>query len=92
MTRPVRRHVRECPTCERRTRFVEIWQGVWYGSIWGCLACGDEWADGERFERPFKRGWRDIRRSKLAVEWSNAMSPREYQRLTRDALYEAISR
>jgi hypothetical protein len=30
----------------------------WYGTMWTCLACGDQWADGELLERPFMRGWR----------------------------------
>ena len=46
-----------CHSCERLTGFV-IRHYEWYGWHLTCLRCGDQWADGERLERPFARGWR----------------------------------
>lgn len=47
----------KCPTCKTRRKMWGSFQ-EWYGTTWTCLTCGDEWADGERAERPFRRGWR----------------------------------
>lgn len=46
-----------CPTCKRRTFFYQ-WFQEWYGWHSTCLKCGDQWADGEMCERPFKPRWR----------------------------------
>ena len=51
------RRIRLCPTEGVRRRFY-VREQHWYGSEWNCLGCGDRWADGERGERPFMRGWR----------------------------------
>ena len=47
----------ECPTCERRTYFVDFFT-PYYGWVMTCLKCGDKWEDGERLPRPFKPRWR----------------------------------
>lgn len=49
--------VNACPTCERPRRMLG-WFVEWYGTTWTCAGCGDQWADGERLERPFAPGWR----------------------------------
>ncbi len=54
---PLRR-IAACPTCKQRRRFAGLDSGPYYGVAWTCCACGDSWADGERLERPFLRGWR----------------------------------
>ena len=46
-----------CPVCGYQVGLVGMYQ-EWYGSRWTCLACGDQWQDGELLERPFMRGWR----------------------------------
>ena len=46
-----------CPVCGYAVGLVGAYQ-EWYGTTMTCLACGDEWADGEILERPFMRGWR----------------------------------
>lgn len=50
--------VTHCPICERRRRMVRTWE-MWYGDTVYCLTCGERWEDGERSERPFRRGWRE---------------------------------
>lgn len=53
----LRRRVLSCPTCKRRRRFA--WsEAAWYGATVTCCSCGDSWTNGERHERPFRRGWR----------------------------------
>jgi hypothetical protein len=59
-----RRRMR-CPTCRRVSTFA-FRDYEWYGRFQTCLTCGDQWSDGERLDRPFKRGWRqeNIRKAK----------------------------
>ena len=46
-----------CPTCKRRTsQWMECFE--WYGPTVTCLACGEQWRDGEMCPRPLRRGWR----------------------------------
>ena len=52
-----RRSRRHCPTCKRRTTFA-CFLYQWYGWDVTCLACGENWQDGEHAERPFAPGWR----------------------------------
>lgn len=52
--RLVRSH---CPNCNKRRYFV-AWFQDWYGWHDTCLACGDQWADGEFIDRPFRPHWR----------------------------------
>ena len=47
-----------CPTCDCRTYKVGFFRG-WIGVNLTCLKCGEEWADGERLERPFMPRWRE---------------------------------
>lgn len=58
-------HRHYCPTCEKK-RFMMCWHEEWYGWNYTCLKCGERWADEERLERPFCRGWRQdsVRRAK----------------------------
>lgn len=46
-----------CPTCNDIRQFL-VEDFEWYGAKLTCLTCGDAWSDGEREERPFRRGWR----------------------------------
>ena len=78
-----RRMVRNCPTCERRTPFVETFRGVWYGHIFYCANCLDGWIDGERMERPFYRYWKRDRAKHIRKLWDSAMMPRLYVRPAR---------
>lgn len=65
------RTMRECGVCERRHRFIERWDGAWYGStFYG--GCGDTWMDGEMLPRPFERGWRKKAREQFRAMWDNA--------------------
>jgi len=54
-TKALSRHY--CSNCKKNRFFVAFYQ-EWYGWDSTCLKCGDSWADGERRERPFMRGWR----------------------------------
>lgn len=51
------RRRRKCPTCKAVRRFAGR-DAAWYGTTWTCCGCGDSWTDGERHQRPFRRGWR----------------------------------
>jgi len=51
------RRIQHCPTEDAPRRMVGGF-APWYGWTVYCLGCGDRWADGERGERPFARGWR----------------------------------
>lgn len=59
-----------CPTCEAETDFVAAFSGAYYGDILTCTGCGDAWSEGQRLERPFRRGWRaeSIRRAQQRFE------------------------
>jgi putative transposon-encoded protein len=59
-----RRRMR-CPTCRRVSTFM-FRDYEWYGRFQTCLTCGDQWSDGDRLDRPFRRGWRqeNIRKAK----------------------------
>ena len=62
--------VNDCSTCQRPRRMLGL-RYEWHGTTWTCAGCGDEWADGERLERPFCPGWRrkniEYARAKLAT-------------------------
>ena len=60
-----------CPTCNRRRRFLARFQD--YGWHWTCLACGDQWQDSERLERPCYPGWRQANVTQAKQRW------KEYQ-------------
>jgi hypothetical protein len=46
-----------CPTCDTERGFL-LEHYEWYGWNLTCLFCGEQWGDGERLERPFRRAWR----------------------------------
>ena len=68
-----RRRVYACPTCERRTPFVIRWDGAGYGTTEYCTVCLDGWVDGDRLERPFRRGWKKERAAHIRAMWDEAM-------------------
>jgi hypothetical protein len=68
---PLRRVV-HCWNCKRRRRVAGLDLGAWYGVRWTCCGCGDGWADGERLERPFKRGWRVEAIAAARKTWAEA--------------------
>lgn len=68
---PLRR-IATCPTEQRRRRFAGQDLGAWYGARWTCLGCGDTFGDGQRMERPFRRGWRQEAVAKAREVWAAA--------------------
>lgn len=84
------RRVQDCPTCDRRRRFVCRWE-AWYGVSVTCLGCGDSWCDGERYERPFLRGWRQAAIRRAKQRWTNALPYREAQAAIRAELAEELA-
>ena len=85
-----RRIVLNCPTCKRRTPFVETFDGAWYGGTLYCTNCLDGWVDGERMERPFYRYWKRDRAERIRKLWDSAMMPRLYEAMVAFKLHEAI--
>jgi hypothetical protein len=67
------RLIRHCPTCKQRRRFAGIDTPPWYGVTITCCACGDTWSEGERLERPFKRGWRKEAAANAKATWATAV-------------------
>lgn len=67
----VRRQMLHCPICKAKRRMVSR-DAVWYGATVTCCGCGDSWTDGERHERPFKRGWRKDEITKAKKAWDAA--------------------
>lgn len=84
----VRRHLTRCWNCETRRRVVQVWQGMFYGSLFYCCHCGDGWGDGERMERPFQRGWRKKSIAAARQYWADAMTTREFNRTIDAAIAE----
>jgi hypothetical protein len=74
-----RRRILRCWNCETRRRVIETHLGIWYGSSFVCLHCGDGWGCGERMERPFQRGWRQKAAAKAREDWANALPAAEYE-------------
>lgn len=66
------RRITYCPTCKQRRRFA-AYEAFWYGATWTCLGCGDSWGDGERMERPFKRGWRQEAMARAGRLWAEGV-------------------
>ena len=61
--------VRECPTCNRRRRFLMLIE-AWRGAYWTCLTCGERYhSDEGRMERPFRPGWRMESVKKAKAIW-----------------------
>lgn len=85
-----RRMVRNCPTCRRRTPFIEKFDGAWYGHTSYCTNCLDGWMDGERMTRPFYRYWKRDRAEYIRKLWDSAMMPRLYDAMVTFKIHEAI--
>ena len=86
----VRRVTFDCPTCERRTAGVRVWDGAWYGSHSYCIACLDGWwSEGYRMERPFQRFWRRDRAREIKRLWDEALLPARYRAWTRWDMHRA---
>lgn len=67
-----RRHISACPgRCGgQRRRVVSAWPASpYYGPVFTCCACGDQWSDGELLARPFAPGWRDRNTTKALAVW-----------------------
>lgn len=67
----LRRKMLNCPTCKARRR-MSVREAAWYGATVTCCGCGDAWTDGERHQRPFKRGWRTQAVAAAKRDWDNA--------------------
>lgn len=67
---PIRRILR-CPNCKQRRRFAGH-SYVWYGPTITCCGCGDSWSDGERHDRPRRRGWRAVEIAAAKELWAEA--------------------
>jgi hypothetical protein len=65
------RHIRYCHTCKQRRRFAGR-DTPWYGCTLTCCACGDSWTQGERHQRPFRRGWRKDAIARARRTWAEA--------------------
>jgi hypothetical protein len=65
------RRIAHCPTCKTKRRFSGG-HAVWYGTTWSCCGCGDTWTDGERHQRPFRRGWRTKAVAEAKRLWADA--------------------
>jgi hypothetical protein len=66
------RRIAHCSTCGRRRRFAGLHE-FWYGTTWTCLTCGERWCDGERMERPFRRGWRQESSRRARALWETGV-------------------
>ena len=82
---PRQLHRRWCHTCSSRTRFAVREYG-WYAPTVTCCACGDSWTQGERHQRPFRRGWRKDAIAKAEQTWTEA---EQYTEEDREAWIEA---
>lgn len=86
-----RRAVRRCPTCERRTPWVESWDGAYYGWHGYCINCLDGWwSEGCRMERPSRRHWRRERAAEIKALWDSALLPAEYERWVRLDIHRVL--
>lgn len=65
------RTMHKCPECTRLRPFAGFYQ-EWYGTTWTCLGCGDSFADGQRLDRPFMRGWRQKAIASGRKQWDLA--------------------
>ena len=52
--------VMKCPSCLREDAQFYGWFQEWYGWHLTCTECGEQFADGERLDRPWSPGWREI--------------------------------
>lgn len=67
---PIRRML-HCPTCKQRRRFAGR-DYTWYGPTITCCGCGDSWSNGERHDRPRRRGWRAVEIAAAKELWDEA--------------------
>ena len=82
------RRIGMCPTEKMRRRFYVSQSSLWYSAVWTCLGCGDSWSDGERGERPFRRGWRAESIAKARANWAGvSRTPAE----TLDAIHAELA-
>jgi hypothetical protein len=65
------RRILRCPTCRTKRRFVGK-DAPWYGPRWTCCGCGDSFGDGERLQRPARRGWRKQAVAEAKRLWGEA--------------------
>lgn len=63
-----------CPVCEiaDAPTVVSYPGSPYYGPDTTCTCCGDKWSDGELWERPFQRGWRQESIAAAAADWEAA--------------------
>jgi hypothetical protein len=66
----IKRIVKQCPWCERRTRQVGVFFD-WFGWNITCCSCGECWEGGEGLPHPFERGWRKRRIAEAKALWRN---------------------
>jgi hypothetical protein len=69
--RYLRKTIVRCPVCECMTEMVARHE-AYYGTTLSCCRCGDSWGDGERYPRPFARGWRKAAVKKHRKLWDRA--------------------
>ncbi len=84
------RRVLNCPSCERRRRFVQSHAGLYYDDILTCLGCGDTWCGGERGERPFRRGWRLEALTRARAQWAAAMTRKDFRAFVHEEITELV--
>lgn len=58
-----------CWNCKSKKSVAHMTTNPYLGSIFTCVECGDRWSDGEAWERPFKRGWRQESIKKAKAIW-----------------------
>lgn len=66
-----RRRFDLCPACKTADSWIvtaHASSGYW-PPIHACTNCGDRWSDGERLERPFRRGWRQQSVNAAQQDW-----------------------
>jgi hypothetical protein len=63
----LRRSYRRCPIDECITEQVTRFE-LWYDATTWCTKCGESWAGGQMFPRPFQRGWR-----RKAQQWARTL-------------------
>ena len=83
------RKVLRCPTCKQRRRFV-VRSYVWYPTDATCTACGDTWAEGERLQRPARRGWRVEASAAAKRDWEQATPAGEFRSALRRMVEAAL--
>lgn len=63
-----RRRIVFCPVDGRRTECV-VTTYLWHEPRVQCVRCGEGWAGGVMFERPFARGWRKQAQARARALW-----------------------